>query len=267
MVLPLIAGVLLGLAIIVLLGLKWEFEKGGLIVSALIISVLSGVVTATIHWHARTYFLGVMALASAMVVVLFAVYILIHFFRDPERKSQGAETQILSPADGKIIYIKKIEKGVVPISNKQGKTFKLEELTSTDLLSTGGYLVGISMSFLDVHVNRAPIRGNIVFMNRIGGLFISLKRHDAEFRNERAVTIIARNNIKVGVIQIASRLVRSIVLFKSEGQEVYRGERIGMIRFGSQVDLVLPVAAILCPCIKVGEKVRAGESIIGSLLA
>lgn len=264
---PLCAGVIVGLAIIIPLGLKWEFEKGGLLLAALIIGVLSSGIAAIVFRLANFSVIGVIALVAAMVVALFAAYILFRFFQDPERNPKGEETQILSPADGKIIYIKNIGKGLVPISNKHGKTFRLDELTSTDLLVWGGYLVGISMSFLDVHVNRAPIGGKIVLMHRVGGLFLSLKRHDAVFRNERVVTIIESNNVQLGVIQIASRLVRSIVPFKNEGEEVYRGEKIGMIRFGSQVDLVLPGATLISLSIKVGEKVKAGESIIGKILS
>jgi len=262
---PFGAGVLVGLAIIIALGLKWEFGKGGLFLTALLIGALSVGLAAIIDRLADLPEFGLAALVAVMVIALFAAYILFRFFRDPERSPQGEETQLLSPADGEIIYIKNIENGLVPSSDKHGKSFRLEELASTDLLDGGGYLVGINMTFLDVHVNRAPIGGQIVFMHRVKGLFLSLKRRDAVFRNERVVTVIQRNNVQVGVIQIASRLVRSIVPFKQLGQEVSRGERIGRIRFGSQVDLAIPGTALVSLDVKVGEKVKAGESIIGRL--
>lgn len=259
-------GFLLGILTIVLLGLKWEFDKPLLLVSSLCIGILAMGISSLVKRHAALNGIALAALTFALILALFAAYILIRFFRNPERKPAGDETHILSPADGKVIYIKNIEQGAVPTSEKHSRTFRLEELLGTDLLTRGGCLVGISMSFLDVHVNRAPISGSISLMHHVKGRFFSLKKAEAVFRNERAVTIIESDKARVGMVQIASRLVRSIVAFKKAGEEVTRGERIGMIRFGSQVDLVLPESPRAAICIKVGEKVKAGESILGQFL-
>lgn len=258
-------GALIGLAIIIALGFKWEFDRAELFISALIICVISAGIASFVNRYAELSIIVLTAFTAALIVTLFAAYILARFFRDPDRKPRGEETQILSPADGRIIYIKNIERGLVPVSEKNGIAYSLDELTGTDLLARGGCLVGINMSFLDVHVNRAPVAGKIVFMHHIKGLFLSLRRSDAAFRNERLVTVFDNKKIHIGIVQIASRLVRSIVPFKKIGEEVNRGERIGMIRFGSQVDIVLPASPFISLRVQVGEKVRAGESIIGQL--
>jgi phosphatidylserine decarboxylase len=259
------AGIFAGFAIILPLGIKWEFEKKGLVLLAFIISLLSWGIAVIVNAFIDLGIIGMIAFLPATIVTLFAGYILFRFFRDPDRRPRGGENHILSPADGKIIYVKKIDKGLVPVANKHSRTLKLDELTSTDVLTRGVYHVGISMTFLDVHVNRAPVSGRIVFMKHVNGSFLSLKEPDAEFRNERVVTVIERGSMQIGIVQIASRLVRRIVPFKKEGEEVRRGEKIGMIRFGSQVDLVIPGESVISLSIKAGDRVKAGESIIAEI--
>jgi phosphatidylserine decarboxylase len=118
------------------------------------------------------------------------------------------------------------------------------------------------MSFLDVHVNRSPLSGTIEEARHIPGRFLSLKRPEALTQNERALTVMRVGPHAVGVVQIASRLVRRIVSYVSPGDTVKVGQRIGMIKFGSQVDLILPTelgAQIQC---RVGQQVHAGLTII-----
>src|SRR6185312_3412355 len=96
-------------------------------------------------------------------------------------------------------------------------------------------VVGISMSILDVHVNRAPIAGRVAFEKHFPGRFGSLRLPKMEFENERMTTIIENDHLQVAMVQIASRLVRQIVSFVRLGQNVALAERFGMIRLGSQV--------------------------------
>jgi phosphatidylserine decarboxylase len=136
----------------------------------------------------------------------------------------------------------------------------VEELTGTPLQVEDAIVVGIAMNFLDVHVNRAPIAGSVVLQRHVPGRFASLKDREMVFANERRTTVIRQPGLEVAVVQIASRLVRQIASFVETGQEVGLGDRIGVIRLGSQVDLVIPATASLR--VATGDQVRAGESII-----
>jgi phosphatidylserine decarboxylase len=121
------------------------------------------------------------------------------------------------------------------------------------------------MSFLDVHINRAPIAGHIRLRRHFPGRFGSLGRADMVFENERATTVIERPDYEIAVVQIASRLVRQIAAYVDVGENVALGQRIGVIRLGSQVDVVLPARAGLHVNVKPGQRVRAGESILATL--
>jgi phosphatidylserine decarboxylase len=123
-------------------------------------------------------------------------------------------------------------------------------------------VIGIAMSFLDVHVQRAPIAGRITFQQHIPGRFASLRRPEAVFENERTTTLFERGGLQVATVQIASRLVRRIVSFVKVGQDVALGQRFGAIRFGSQVDLVLPVVDSVRIVVRPGQRVRAGTTVL-----
>ena len=259
-----ISGPALSFLILIPLGIKWDLDKKVTLPAACIIGILSGAAMAGIMAVRGLNFPQVLLLQIILIIATSAALLLWRFYRDPERVSPGDENVILSPADGKIIYIKKVERGEVPFSQKNGKRFPLSDFTKSDILPLDGYLIGISMNFLDVHVNRAPVGGKICLLNHIKGLFISLKRGEALVQNERVLTVIDNGRFKVGIIQIASRLVRKIVPYIKEGFEVQGGQRIGAIRFGSQVDIFLPALTSLCIKVDLGEKVKAGASIVAT---
>jgi phosphatidylserine decarboxylase len=169
---------------------------------------------------------------------------------------------VLSAADGRVIYIKKIDAGQVPVSEKNGRQFSLDEFAGTKALGSSGYLVGTAMTYLDVHVNRAPVAGKVRLLKHIGGLFDSLKHPESIFQNERVSTVIETSGMTIGVVQIASRMVRNIVPLIREGEFVQQGQRIGKIRFGSQVDLILPDTPGLRIIVAPGDKLKAGLSVI-----
>jgi phosphatidylserine decarboxylase len=259
-----ISGLVLGFGILIPVGIKWELEKKVVIPAAFFIGILSWIAVKGIIVFWDLPFYQVVIFQIFIVAAASISLLLWRFYRDPERISPEDKNAILSPADGKIIYVKRIQDGEIPFSEKNGRKFPLSDFVQSDVLSLGGYLIGISMNVLDVHVNRAPIWGRICLINHIKGLFISLKKKEAIIQNERVLTVIDNGHFKVGIIQIASRLVRTIVPYLREGNEVKSGQRIGAIRFGSQVDLILPDIPSLSIEAQPGEKVKAGLSIIAT---
>jgi phosphatidylserine decarboxylase len=252
------------LAIITVVPLAWKWQLGVrrmaficlllALPSSLLVACLANLIP--IIPGLRSILTWVITLAA---VFSFLAY---RFYRDPERTVPEGDNAIVSPADGKVIYIRTSKGGMLPVSQKQGQEYPLEELTKLSFCNKEAVVVGISMSFLDVHVNRAPIKGRISLYRHFSGCFGSLRRPEMVFMNERATTVIEHDELQVAVVQIASRLVRQIVAFTREGQNVVRGQRIGIIRFGSQVDLVLPQCEDLNLMVHVGQQVRAGQSIV-----
>jgi phosphatidylserine decarboxylase len=255
-------GVLLSFIVLGPLAIKWELDRCISFVSIAVIGTLSGAVLWGINSKIALDVFQLFLIGIVVVISLAATSLLYRFYRDPERSITIDEKSILSPADGIVKYIKKIEEGEIPVSEKMGKRYSVEEFTQTEDLSGSGYIVGISMSFLDVHVNRAPLCGEIETVEQIRGTFSSLKNLEALFLNERAVIVLKNSEFRLGIVEIASRLVRSIVPFVKAGQLVQQGERISMIRFGSQVDLIIPCIPSLVMNVSVGETVKAGLSII-----
>jgi phosphatidylserine decarboxylase len=160
-----------------------------------------------------------------------AIIFLLWFYRDPERSTDWCENSIISPADGKIIDIR-------------------------------GHKVCIFMNVQNVHVNRAPISGKIKKVEYRKGGYIPAYCKDSE-RNEQNSITLDTNHGDVIVTQIAGVLVRRIVFYFEKGDVLTQGERLGMIRFGSRVDVTVPNSfKILC---EKGDKVRAGKSLIAKM--
>ena len=262
----LLSSLTLSFIILVPLSIKWEIPKRTGVPASLFVGIVTGLIINSIVEIFPVKFWQVFILQILFIMGISASLLLWKFFRDPERISPEDRNAILSPADGKVIYVKRIEKGSILYSEKKGKKFSLNDFIQSNVLPSEGYLIGIAMNFLNVHVNRAPIDGKISFVKHIKGSFISLKRKEALIENERALTVIDNGQFKLGIVQIASRLVRKIVLYLREGNEIRRGERIGMIRFGSQVDLILPAFPSLHIEIKPGDNVKAGISIVAKIV-
>jgi phosphatidylserine decarboxylase len=255
------------LALLTTLPLAWKWQLGVFRVACVIVAL--GVAASflvlpvggalAMGMTARSLLVWVLTMVAATSILLY------RFFRDPERVAPNEDNVIVSPADGVVIYVLPSEQGMLPVSTKKGRKYSLVELTKTPLREKDAVVIGISMSFLDVHVNRAPIRGRVTLQRHFPGQFGSLRQAEMVFENERATTVIEGAKVQLAVVQIASRLVRQIVPFIREGQEVTLGQRIGLIRFGSQVDLVLPARKDLCIEVKPGQRLRAGESVIAKL--
>jgi phosphatidylserine decarboxylase len=260
------SSLVLSLLTLLPLGAKAELPKRLAVPSSCVIGLLAGLTVRGIIGIATVSWPEVFLLELLCVGGLAVAFGLWRFYRDPERVPPGDGRGIVSPADGMVIYVKRVEKGSIAYSEKQGRTFSLTDFVGSDILPREGVLIGLSMNFFDVHVNRAPIDGRICLVHRIPGSFISLKKQEALIQNERALTVIDNGLFKVGVVQIASHLVRKIVPYVSEGSEIRRGDRIGMIRFGSQVDLFLPSVPGLQVVGRCGERVKAGMSIVARIV-
>jgi phosphatidylserine decarboxylase len=200
----------------------------------------------------------------ATALVLAGGMLAYRFYRDPDRTPPDRDDVVVSPADGHVLYVRRSERGRVPAATKGARDHALDELTHTPMHLDEAIVVGIGLSFLDVHVNRSPVAGRVRVERHRGG-FASLRRPEAALENERATLVVERPALVVGVVLIASRLVRRVVTYVHEGEQVALGQRIGMIRFGSQVDVVLPLAATAEVRVEPGERVRAGETIVAVL--
>lgn len=258
--LPTLVGTLLALAVLLPLAWKWQLGITRVVLFAIPVSLACGVLITwlgvTSNFWLHGILVAVVAIAGAFVALAY------RFYRDPERDIPDEADVIVSPADGEILYVRESVGGALPVSSKRGRPYTLQELTKSTFEAQEAVVVGIAMNFLDVHVNRAPIAGRVALLKHVPGLFGSLRDPQMVFENERTTTIITRGGIDVAVVQIASRLVRQIATFVREGDDVALGQRIGVIRLGSQVDLVLPVGNGLEVVAKPGEHVTAGASIV-----
>jgi phosphatidylserine decarboxylase len=190
--------------------------------------------------------------------ILLVAGFFLQFYRDPEREIPQQEGIIVSPADGKVIEIGTVKAGEIPLVEKNGTKNPLPELAG--YIETEMTLVVIFMNPFDVHVNRAPLSGTIRKITHVPGKFMSAST-PVYTTNERNVSVIEGEE-RVVVIQVAGMLVHRIRFFKHEGDFVERGERIGMIVFGSQVVAIFPEKYEVV--VSVGNKVYAGETILAS---
>jgi phosphatidylserine decarboxylase len=180
---------------------------------------------------------------AAIVFGFFALFLL-NFFRDPHRRGSERHVDVLSPADGTVVQIKEVRDGDVwPGLTRQ---------------------VSIFMSVFDVHVNRAPITGRIVHYRYNPGKKIAAFAEKSSIENEQNLIVIEDGRGgKVALKQIAGLLARRIVFDKREGDEVVRGERIGMIRFGSRVDVFFTASTAIK--VQMREKVKVGLTVIAEI--
>ena len=257
------SSVALALIVLPLLAWKWHINIRTAIVGAVVIGGLTGLTVSQIDSSVPELNMTVLVLIELCLIVIMALIpIFVRFYRDPERFPAETENVILSPADGKVVYINEVDGGSSLVSTKGNRKFKLDEITSTNIIPNIKYLVGIDMNILNVHVNRSPISGKTILRKRIKGKFISLRRQDAEIVNERITTVIENGAFRIGVVQIASRLVRRIVSYVGEGDNLEAGQRLGAIIFGSQVDVAIPELENLEIEVNVGDEVKAGVSVI-----
>lgn len=239
------------------LGKKIGFGGG------LAVGIVSGFITTSIYFLAGGLSIFIIAVIEILAIIFVgASGIMFFFYRNPERIPPDKDGIIVSPADGFVRYVRKFEGGSVPEAVKGKSNISIKEIAKTDFTDNDGYIIGITMRILDVHINRAPISGRVVFQKHTNGKFLSLKSPESDIQNERNTIIIDMGHFKIGVVQIASRTVRRIESYIDEGENVKIGQRIGMIKYGSQADLIIPDLKGLKIMCKEGENVYGGTSII-----
>ena len=187
--------------------------------------LLLGVVAILAHW----------TIAGAVLVCL-ALFVFL-FFRDPERVIPAEAGAVVSPADGRVVVV-----------------------TDEENAGRPGKRISIFLAIWNVHVNRSPAAGTITKMEYRPGKFLAAMRERASFENEQNVFSLATDAGEMVFKQIAGLIARRVVSWKKPGDFVNRGERIGLVRFGSRVDVWVPLEAEIL--VKLGENVKGGSSVL-----
>lgn len=187
--------------------------------------LLVGIVLLVLHWH-----------WTGGILVFLGIFVLF-FFRDPQRTPPADPDTIVSPADGRVMEI--VEE---PLNGKPGRR------------------ISVFLSIFDVHVNRSPIAGRITAIEYRTGKFYAAMRGRASAENEQNSFFVQGERGEVVFKQIAGWIARRIVCWKAVGDSVIRGERVGMIRFGSRMDIWLPEGVEIVT--RPGQHVAGGTSIL-----
>ncbi len=206
--------------------------------SLILISVVISMLFFSITFLARAK-AGLILASLSAVATLFLLY----FFRDPERKIPIEPNLIVAPSDGRILAI--------------------ESVSSNDFLGAAGKKISVFLSPLDVHIIRSPVAGRVECLNYQKGSFKAAYKEKASLENENLELGISSDNGKIILKQIAGFLARRIVCHAKQFDQISRGARLGIIKFGSRVELILPENVELKVNLK--QRIRSGETIIGVL--
>jgi len=211
----------------------WPFASGSETTIAVVVILTAGAIALWVHWR----YLVTAVLAIFLISVLLFFF---YFLRDPERQTPAGEGLFVAPADGRVVTVRQSEEPI----------FLQEPATQ----------ISIFMSLLDVHVNRAPMAGEVAFREYRPGRFLPAYRHEASHENESNLLGLVEGGTRILIKQVAGILARRILCWSSVGQRLARGQRFGLIKLGSRVDLFLPpdVEVLVAP----GDKVRAGETVL-----
>jgi phosphatidylserine decarboxylase len=204
------------------------------VVATVIALVVLGIVLAGLFVDVKIVKYGVVA-----VLVLFLAFTL-YFFRDPDRTTPVGDAVIIAPADGEVVLI--------------------QPLREDEYLKGDAVQVSIFMSPLNVHVNRFPITGTIGYYRYIPGEYLVAYEEKSSLRNERTLIGIENARVKVLFKQVAGFIARRIVANVREGDSAVAGERFGMIKFGSRVDVIMPRGSTVK--VTLGDKTVAGETVL-----
>lgn len=197
-------------------------------------SIVFSLVLLFTHYSFLTTILG--------IIVLVFCFFCLYFFRNPRRHTKINEKDLISPADGTVTEIK--------------------NMTETEFVKGECVRISIFMSPLDVHVNRAPCQGRIARVLHVSGRFAAAFKTDIEKANERNNILIEHNGEKILVVQIAGFLARRIIPYVKESDLVKQGEPVGIIAFGSRVDIYFP--KLYTPVVQLKAKVKAGLTVLAT---
>ena len=193
--------------------------------------------------------LAVCAIVSSVLTLWLPLFFLlllfctVAFFRDPSR---------VAPSDPKLV-----------VAAADGTVTDIVELDESEVLKTKAQRVGIFLSIFDVHTNRAPIDGRIIYRKHREGLCVDARRPDCSEKNESMTWVFQNPRVTIVVRQLTGSIARRIVAWAQVGDEFKKGDRFGMIRFGSRTEVYLPLAATVV--VKAGEHVAGGSTIIARL--
>lgn len=178
-----------------------------------------------------------------VVITLILLFLILQFFRNPKRHVNVSDKTITSPVDGKVVVI--------------------EEVYEKEYFKDKRLQVSVFMSPINVHVTRHPINGKVAFSKYHPGKYLVAWHPKASEENERTTVVVKNDNTEILYRQIAGALAKRIVNYAEEGQDVIQGSDNGFIKFGSRVDLYLPIGTKVD--VNLNQKVKGGESIIASL--
>jgi len=178
----------------------------------------------------------------SFIPLILAAFVMF-FFRDPYREIPQSKDSIVSPADGKVINI--------------------QDIYDDMFLHGKGKKISIFLSIFDVHINRSPIQGRVSFKKYVPGRFLAAYNSRASVENERNYIGIENDRLRVLVTQIAGFIARRIVCYININDTLEKGEKLGLIKFGSCTEIVLPENVEVL--VNVGDKVKGGETILGRL--
>ncbi|MGH7617212.1 MAG: phosphatidylserine decarboxylase family protein [Gemmatimonadaceae bacterium] len=213
-----------------------NFAREGLtfiVVSALIAAAAFGVALTKRSWP-----LWLVAFALTLVALWIA-----YFFRDPQRAGQRGDRLVISPADGKVVMIADVDEPMFMRSRARR--------------------ISIFMNVFNVHVNRYPVSGVVELVEHTPGKFLNAGADEASLANEQTSVGLEAGSRRILVRQIAGLIARRIVTDSRQGERVNQGDRMGIIRFGSRVDVFVPEGSAIQ--VKVGDATFAGVTILGEL--
>jgi phosphatidylserine decarboxylase len=213
-----------------------SFAREGLVFIAIAALVAAG--TYAIALNRRSWPLWLLAFVMT-VLALWVAY----FFRDPERSGPRGERVVIAPADGKVVLI--------------------SEVDEPNFIGGKAKRVSIFMNVFNVHVNRYPVDGTVRYLKYNPGKFLNAVADKASMENEQMSVGLETPNGRILVRQIAGLIARRIVTYSTEGEQVKQAQRMGLIRFGSRVDVFLPLDAVVK--VKVGDLTIAGSTVIAEL--
>ena len=217
-----------------------KFHKEGY-VSLLIVLLFSALITFIAHYFFPTFFI---AHLFAYLLSGFLIIVILQFFRDPKRQFTTGDNLIIAPAD---------RKGVV-----------IEETTENEYFKDKRLQVSIFMSPLNVHINGYPIAGNVSFFKYHPGKFLAAWEPKSSTDNERTTVVVKHTKgTEILFRQIAGALARRIVWYCKQGDTAAQCQQMGFIKFGSRVDLYLPIGTKLN--VKIGDVVRGSQTVLGEI--